>query len=84
MPETRQNGTAISTFREMRGMDRNDLVKRITEKHNGGVSYPYLSNIENEYKSATPAVLHRIALALDVPVEAIARGPIYDQAEAAS
>jgi DNA-binding XRE family transcriptional regulator len=69
---TKQNGTAIKTFREMRGMSRDDLVKRLT-----GVSYPYLANIENEHKDPTPEVLHRIALALDVPLQAIMRRALY-------
>jgi transcriptional regulator with XRE-family HTH domain len=74
--ETKQNGTAIKTFRVLRGLSRDDLVKKLT-----GVSYPYLANIENEYKDPTPEVLHRIALALDVPVAAICRRPIFAEVE---
>lgn len=77
MTQTKQNGAAVKTFREIRGLSRDDLVKRIADQHGGGVSYPYLANIENEYKDPTPEVLHRIALALDVPVAAILRRPIY-------
>lgn len=72
MAESRtQNGTAIRTFRELRGLSRDDLAQRVD------LSYPYLANIENEHKVPTPEVLHRIALALDVPVAAICRRAIY-------
>lgn len=77
MSETKQNGTAIKTFREMRGFSRDDLVKKLT-----GVSYPYLANIENEYKDPPIEVVHRIALALDVPVRAITRRPLYTEGAA--
>lgn len=72
MKEPKQNGRAIATFREMRGLSRDDLVKKLNR-----ISYPYLSNIENEYKDPPVEVVYRIALALDVPVEAILRRKIY-------
>lgn len=77
MEQTRQNGTAIRTFREMRAMTRDDLAQKIDK------SYPYLANIENEHKDPTPEVLHAIAAALDVPVAAIVRRPIYATSSAA-
>ena len=67
MPETRQNGTAIRTFREIRGMSRDELAQRVD------LSYPYLANLELENKNAKPETVHRIAAALDVPVGAICR-----------
>lgn len=85
MPLTRQNGTAISTFRDMRGMSRNALVDKIIRLDTGiKMSYPYLANIENEHKEAPSATLHAIAAVLDVPVAAILRRPIYAEQEQAS
>ena len=71
MPETKQNGIAIRTYRELRGLSRDDLAKRV------GKSYPYLANIENEFKDATPLLINQIAIALDIPPAAIARRPVY-------
>lgn len=76
--QRRQNGVAITTFRELRFIKRDDLAKRL------GISYPYLANIENEYKDATPALINRIALELEVPVKALLRRPLYDEPEAVS
>jgi transcriptional regulator with XRE-family HTH domain len=78
MPDTRQNGYAIRTFREIRGLTRDQLAEKIDK------SYPYLANIENEHKDPTPEVIHRIALVLDVPVAAIMRRGIYSEQQAAS
>lgn len=77
--EPKQNGTAIKVFREMRGLDRNGLVEKLE-----GVSYPYLANIENEYKDPPAVVIQRIALALDVPVAAIVRRPLYAEQDGAA
>lgn len=66
----RHNGTAIRTFRTIRGVSRDELAQQV------GVSYPYFANIENEHKDGTPELLHKIALALDVPIAAILRKPI--------
>lgn len=74
----RHNGVAIRTFRTLRGLSRDDLAKRV------GVSYPYFANIENEYKDGTPELLHRIALALDVPVAAILRQPLLADTQASA
>lgn len=70
-----QNGTAIRTFRTIRGLDRDELAKKVN------VSYPYFANIENEHKPGTAELLHRIALALDVPVAAILRRPLLADSE---
>ena len=78
MGNPRQNGTAIRTFRVLRCMSRDELVEKLQT-----ISYPYLANIENEHKSATPEVLHKIAKALDVPVASIVREPLF-ATEAAS
>lgn len=40
-----------------------------------GISYAHLDNLENERKEASLEVLHRIAVALDVPVTALVRNP---------
>jgi transcriptional regulator with XRE-family HTH domain len=66
----RHNGCAIKTIRTIRGISRDDLANVV------GVSYPYLANVENEHKDGTPELLHKIAMALDVPIAAILRGPI--------
>jgi transcriptional regulator with XRE-family HTH domain len=85
--DTTQNGTAIRVFREKRGWSRDDLVKKLLddpEDETTGPSYPHLANIENEHREALPALIHRIARVLDVPVEAIIRRPIYAEAESAA
>lgn len=46
------------------------------------ISYSTLDNIENERKNASPEVLHRIAVALDVPVQAIIRDSSLFNADA--
>jgi transcriptional regulator with XRE-family HTH domain len=74
--ETKHNGTAIRTFREMRAMSRDDLAQKI------GKSYPYLANIELENKEPPAETLNAIALALDVPIAAILRRPLYAQTAA--
>lgn len=78
MTNRRHNGTAIRTFRTIRGLSRDELAQKV------GVSYPYFANIENEHKDGTPELIHRIALALDVPVAAILRQPLLADAQAAS
>lgn len=75
---TKQNGTAIATFRECRGLNRDQLAEKL------GISYPYLANVENEHKDASPALVQRIAIELDVPVKAICRRAIYTPTAAAS
>lgn len=71
----RHNGVAIRTFRTLRGVSRDDLAQQV------GVSYPYYANIENEHKDGTPELLHKIALALDVPIAAILRQPLLAEPE---
>lgn len=74
MSETKQNGKAIALFRELlRHQSRDDLAQKL------GISYPYLANIENEHKDATPALMYRIASELDIPVEAILRHKMFEQ-----
>lgn len=72
----RHNGMAIRTIRQIRGISRDDLAQQC------GVSYPYFANIENEHKDGTPELIHKIALALDVPVAAILRAPLLAEAVA--
>lgn len=64
---TRQNGLTIQAFRIKAGKKPGPFSVEV------GIAYSTLDNIEKERKSASPEVLHRIALALDVPVGAIIR-----------
>lgn len=64
---TRQNGMAIRHLRIKSGKKPGEFATAAR------ISYSTLDNIENERKSASPEVLHRIAAALDVPVQAIIR-----------
>lgn len=66
---TRHNGTAITYFRIKDGLKPGEFAAK------AGVSYPHLDNIEKERKDASLEVLHRIAGALNVPIEAIVRDP---------
>lgn len=66
---TRHNGTAIMYLRIKDGLKPGEFAAK------AGVSYPHLDNIEKERKDASLEVLHRIATALNVPVEAIVRDP---------
>lgn len=63
----RQNGVAIRHLRIKSGSKPGEFAT------SARISYSTLDNIENERKNASPEVLHRIAVALDVPVEAIIR-----------
>jgi transcriptional regulator with XRE-family HTH domain len=85
--DTTQNGAAIRTFRELRGLSRDDFVKKLLtdpDDDDTGPGYTHVANIENEHRDAKPALLHRIALVLDVPVAAICRKPIYTANESAA
>lgn len=64
---TRQNGLAIRHMRIKTGMKPGEFASKAS------IGYSTLDNIENERKSASPEVLHRIAIALDVPVAALIR-----------
>lgn len=55
-------GRAIKVLRTARGLGRRELAER------AGVSYPYLSEIENGSKPGSPRVLRAIAEALDAPL----------------
>ncbi|VXB83463.1 helix-turn-helix domain-containing protein [Aeromicrobium sp. 9AM] len=63
----RQNGHTIRHFRIKGGMKPGEFATLAR------ISYSTLDNIENERRNASPEVLHRIAIALDVPVEALIR-----------
>lgn len=65
----RHNGAAIRAFRIKDGKKPGPFATEAL------ISYSTLDNIENERKEASLEVLHRIASALNVPVEAIVRDP---------
>jgi transcriptional regulator with XRE-family HTH domain len=73
----KHNGDAIKTIRTLRGLSRTDLGERV------GATYSHIANLELEFKSASPELIHRIATALDVPVAALLRQPMSAQRGAA-
>lgn len=66
---TRHNGAAIRALRVKDGLKPGPFATKAL------MSYSTLDNIENERKEASLEALHRIAGALNVPVEAIVRDP---------
>ena len=58
-------GRAISSLRAARGLKRMDLKRLLDAGPGGGLSYPYLADIENGRKYPAPATLGKIANALD-------------------
>lgn len=66
---TRQNGLTIRWYRIKAGKKPGEFATLAR------ISYSTLDNIENERKSASLEVLHRIADALGVPVGALVRDP---------
>jgi len=79
VPNISQNGPAIRTIRVLlRKMSRDDLAKQL------GISYPYLTNIENEYKNAPEYLLQGIAAALEVDVAVFQRERPAEDAEKAA
>jgi len=66
---TRHNGMAIRYLRIKDGMKPGEFATK------AGLSYAHLDNLENQRKEASLEVLHKIAHALNVPVEAIVRDP---------
>jgi transcriptional regulator with XRE-family HTH domain len=66
---TRHNGMAIRYLRIKDGLKPGEFATKV------GVSYAHLDNLENERKEASLEVLHKVATALNVPVEAIVRNP---------
>lgn len=74
---TRHNGYAVRALREARGMSVQDLCNKLTA---GGreLSAPALRNIELEHREAKVELVQRIALALEVPVQAITRVPLTE------
>lgn len=67
----RHNGAAIRALRIKDGKKPGPFANEAL------ISYSTLDNIENERKEASLEVLHRIAGALNVPVEAIVRDPAH-------
>lgn len=66
---TRHNGMAIRYMRIKDGLKPGEFATK------AGLSYAHLDNLENERKEASLEVLHRVANALNVPVESIVRDP---------
>lgn len=64
---TRQNGYAIRAVREVRGMSLSDLAQLL------GITDPHMRNFENEFRTAKPEMITRIAEALDVSSAALVR-----------
>ena len=62
---SRSVGHAIKVLRTARGLSRRTLAEK------AGVSYPYLSEIENGTKAGSQGVLRAIAEALEVPMHEI-------------
>lgn len=58
-------GRAVAALRIERGMKRKDLVAA------AGVSYPYLTEIEDGRKSPSTTVLEKIATALDMSMSQV-------------
>lgn len=77
-PVRRHNGVAIRAFRIKAGMKPGAFATKAM------LSYAHLDNLENERKEASIEVLHRIAAALDIPVQAIVRDPAAVEIKAAS
>lgn len=71
-PEDRRRGVIIKSFREMRGMTRDELGREV------GKSGKLIAAIETGYRRPTPVVTAKIARALDVPQVAITL-PDYEQ-----
>lgn len=67
-PSVAINGEALKAFRIMRGLSRQELAERAKP-----VSYSHVANLETEEKVASPELVHRLALALDVPAAALVR-----------
>lgn len=61
------HGTAVRTLREHSGWRLADLAVR------AHISVPHLSAIERGTRGAHPATIHRLAVALNVPTDVIAR-----------
>jgi len=66
---TRHNGMAIRYLRIKDGLKPGEFANK------AGLSYAHLDNLENQRKEASLEVLHKVANALNVPVEAIIRDP---------
>lgn len=69
----RQNGVAIRSFRELRGLSLRRLAHLI------GTDPGYWSRVETEKQSVGATPLHRAAAALDIPIAAITRETPRDQ-----
>lgn len=73
MPTVRQNGTALRTFREMRGFSVSDLAQRAK------VSPQALRNWELEHKALPVVKAERLCAVLRVSLEAITRDKADDE-----
>ena len=67
------NGHALRAIRERSGLSVSALARQ------AGTSQPHLSNIEGGRRSASPALVHKLAEVLKVPVLALLANP--DDAE---
>lgn len=76
---TRHNGYAVRCFREARGLTVQDLCNRLVDDGRE-LSAPGLRNIELEHREAKVELIQKIALVLDVPVQAIIRVPLTEWA----
>lgn len=75
-PTVRQNGHALRTFREMRGLSVVDLAEKAK------VSPPALRNWELENKALPTVKAERLCLALDIRLAAIVRDPLPEAVDA--
>ena len=70
------NGHALRAIRERSGLSVSALARQ------AGTSQPHLSNIEGGRRSASPALVRKLAEVLKVPVLALLSNP--DDAEGSS
>ena len=73
-----QNGHAIRVIRTLLGWTPDDLARSVK------VTTPSIRNYELEHRNCPEVVLAKIANALNVDVRAIARRPLYSEAEDAA
>lgn len=60
-----RSGECIRSYRELRGMTQEELAAQI------GISHTYLGYIERGRQMASIANLHKLSMALAVPIEAL-------------
>lgn len=80
IPTVRPNGPAIRTFRKIRNLSINRCAA------DAGIALSALHYYETEQKNPTLGALAKVALALDVPVQAICKDdlPETEPAQVAS